>query len=59
MEKVDIISNNNIKGLYKHTHLSQIEKKFGGTQENRKQFWYNHLSIQAWRAICRAVPLAH
>lgn len=39
VEKVDIISDNKIKGLYKHTHLSQVEKKFGGTQENRKVFW--------------------
>lgn len=32
VEKVDIVSGNDIKKLYLHTHRSQLEKRFGGTQ---------------------------
>jgi len=46
VDKVDIVSDNKIKKLYKHAHLSQLEKKFGGTQENKTVFWPGNRPIE-------------
>jgi len=38
--KVQFYKNQTPSNLFKHTHPSQVEEKFGGTAENTSGSWY-------------------
>ena len=40
VNKVKIVKKNTDKSIFENCDTSQVEEKYGGTQPNRKEFWY-------------------